>query len=348
MRLGVQDFQFLVKFSQSFREVKRICFPLRDPNIPPWVEAPPLRLDFRNCSHLAETGHVNVLLHRGIAFCHHFRAIVLVFRRFVSIQPRNVGQELNLLWGELPMRSIYLLVNMTGINEQHLIRPFALPFGLVEEPEGAGECNGIEEIGGDTHHHIHRVGLDNLPADLQFRGAGIGGGVRHDKARPSGGIECAEEQLNPKIVGVVCAGHTERESWVILNAFSVHPIHIERRIRHHEVELVQASMRIFVVAVRLPDIAFQSMHGEVHLAEPNCLGDLFRSVNADLIVPILPVVMDKLSTLDKHTARTTRWVQNPPFKRLENLDNQFYERGGVKNSPPFAPSAIAKLPKKYS
>ena len=139
------------------------------------------------------------------------------------------------------MRSIYLLVNMTGIDEQHLIRSLALPFGLVEEPEGAGECNGIEEIGRDTHHHIDRAGLDNLPADLQLRGAGIRGGVRHNKARPSGGIECTEEQLDPKIVGVVCAGHTERESWVIPKPFLVYPIHIERRIRHHEVELVQGT-----------------------------------------------------------------------------------------------------------
>ena len=175
------------------------------------------------------------------------------------------------------MRTIYLLVNMTGIDEQHLIPPLALSFGLIEEPEGAGQCNGIEEIGGDTHHHIDGMGFDNLPADLQFRGAGIRGGVRHDKACPSGGIKCAEEQLDPKIVGVVHAGHTERESWVISKPFLVHAIHIERRIRHHEVELVQAPMRIFVVAVRLPDIAFQSVDSEVHLAEPNCLGDLFRS-----------------------------------------------------------------------
>ena len=164
------------------------------------------------------------------------------------------------------MRSIYLLVNMTGIDQQHLIRPFAPSFGLVEEPEGAGQCNSIEEIGGDTHHH--------------------------------------------------------------------------------EVEPVQTPMWIYVVAVRLSYIAFQSMHGKVHLTEPNRLRDLFRSVNADLIVSILPVVMNKLCTLDKHTARAARWVQNPSFKRLENLDNQFYQRGGCEEFA--APSAIAKLPQKYS
>ena len=71
-----------------------------------------------------------------------------------------------MLRGELSMRSIYLLVNMTGIDEQHLIRPFAPSFGLVEEPEGAGECNSIKEIGGDTHHHINRAGFDNLPTNL--------------------------------------------------------------------------------------------------------------------------------------------------------------------------------------
>ena len=65
-------------------------------------------------------------------------------------------------------------------------------------------------------------------------------------------------------------------------------------------------MRIFVVAVRLPDFAFQSMHGEIHLAESDRLCDPFRPVNADLTVPVQPVVMDKFGTLDKHTARAAR------------------------------------------
>ena len=108
-------------------------------------------------------------------------------------------------------------------------------------------------------------------------------------------------------------------------------------------------MRIFVVAVRLPDIAFQSVHGEVHLAEPNRLRDPFCPVNADLIVPVPPVVMDKFGALDEHTARAARWVQNPSLERLENLDNQFYERGGGEEFAALAlPSAMAKLPKKYS
>ena len=215
MRLGVQDL-LVPSLSSPNRSAKSNASASRSatPTYRPGLRLHPCASISSIVATLQRPG-TSTYSPSGKWFCHQFCAVVLVFRRFVSIQPRNVGQELNLLGRELPMRSIYLLVNMTGIDEQHLIRPFTLPFGLVEEPEGAGESNGIEEIGGDTHHHIDRAGLDNLPADLQFRGTGIGGGVRHDKARPSGGIECAEEELNPKIVGVVCAGHTERESWVI-------------------------------------------------------------------------------------------------------------------------------------
>ena len=148
-------------------------------------------------------------------------------------------------------------------------------------------------------------------------------------ARPEE-LSALKNKLNPEIVSIIHAGHTERESWVIPKPFPVHPIHVERRIRHHEVEPIQTPMRIFVVAVRLPYIAFQSVDSEVHLAEPNRLCDPFCSVNTDLIVPVLSVVMDKLGTLDEHTARAARWVQNPSLERLYNLYNQFHERGRCK------------------
>ena len=70
------------------------------------------------------------------------------------------------------------------------------------------------------------------------------------------------------------------------------------------------------------------MHGKVHFAETDCFRNLFRAENADVTVPIFPVITDKLSTLDEHTARTTRWVQDTSLIRLENFDNQLHNRGG--------------------
>ena len=92
MRLDVQASQFLVKFSQPFREVKRICLPIRNPNISPWVETPPLRLDFRNRSHLAETGNVNVLSIREMVLPSIPRCRA-GFPGFAPIQPRMLDRN---------------------------------------------------------------------------------------------------------------------------------------------------------------------------------------------------------------------------------------------------------------
>ena len=64
----------------------------------------------------------------------------------------------------------------------------------------------------NTDHHINGPGFDDILSDFQFGGAGIDGGVCHDKARPSERTECAVEQLNPQIVGVIYARHPEREA----------------------------------------------------------------------------------------------------------------------------------------
>ena len=53
---------------------------------------------------------------------------------------------------------------------------------LVEEPEGAGQGDGEEEIRADGDHDVHMAGADDLFPDLLLGGAGIGGGVRHDES----------------------------------------------------------------------------------------------------------------------------------------------------------------------
>ena len=63
------------------------------------------------------------------------------------------------------------------------------------------------------------------------------------------------EELNPQIIGVVGAGQAERKTGVVLDAVLVHARHVERRIGHHEVELAQHLVRVFVIGVGLADVA---------------------------------------------------------------------------------------------
>ena len=64
-------------------------------------------------------------------------------------------------------------------------RAFAVAFAFVEEPERAGQRDGVEEVGADGDHHIHDARLDQLAANLLLRGAGIAGGVRHHETGAS-------------------------------------------------------------------------------------------------------------------------------------------------------------------
>ena len=51
-----------------------------------------------------------------------------------------------------------------------------------EEPQRGGQRHGLEEVAADGDHHIHRAGLDQLPADLQLGLACLGRDV-HRAAR---------------------------------------------------------------------------------------------------------------------------------------------------------------------
>ena len=178
------------------------------------------------------------------------------------------------------------------------------------------------------------MGFNNLPANFHFRCACIGGGIRHDKPRASRFVERGEEQLNPEIVGVIHTGYPEGESRVCPEAFPVYARNIERRIRHHEVKLTATLMRVFVVTICLLNIAFESMHGEVHLAQADSLCHLFNAVDAD--VPgrsVLLVVPNEFGTLHEHSAGATRRIKDTPVKRLQHLNDEFHERGRREEFP---------------
>ena len=170
--------------------------------------------------------------------------------------------------------------------------------------------------------------FDNLAADVKFRGAGIGGGVRHDETCAPGFGERTVEELYPKIVGIVYAWHAEWESRIVFDAFSVHAIDVERWICHDEIKSAEAVVRILVVTVGLLDIAFKRMDGKVHLAEPDRFDDAFNAVNADVSgVAIFLVVANERCTLDKHTTGSAGRIKDASVKGLDNLNDEFHERG---------------------
>src|SRR3990167_4257862 len=107
------------------------------------------------------------------------------------------------------MGTVNLAVKVAGVNKKNFVGALGVAFALIEEPEGAGQGHRIEEVGANGHHHIHGMGFDDLFANVQFRAAGVGGGVGHNKPGPTGVVESAVEKLNPEVVGVIGAGQAE-------------------------------------------------------------------------------------------------------------------------------------------
>ena len=139
-------------------------------------------------------------------------AVVQVLGFLAPVEPDDVGQELDLRRGEVAVGAVDLAEDVAGVEEEHLVGAGGLALAPVEEPEGAGQGDGVEEVGADGDHHIHGAGFDELLADLQLRAAGVGGGVGHDEAGAAGVVQGAVEELNPEVVGVVGAWAGRRGS----------------------------------------------------------------------------------------------------------------------------------------
>ena len=98
-------------------------------------------------------------------------------------------------------------------------------------------------------------------------------------------IECRVEELNPEVVGVVHSREAEREAAARAGfggqAFFVYGVDVEWGIGQDEVELTGALVQIFLVGDGFPDVAFQSMDGQVHAAELDGVADFFLAVNGE-------------------------------------------------------------------
>jgi hypothetical protein len=104
-------------------------------------------------------------------------------------------------------------------------------------------------------------------------GAGVGGGIGHDETGAAFFVERRVEELDPEIIAVVRARQAEGIAAVladrVFEAIFIDGVNVKRRIGEDEVEVAGAVMLVFVIRVRLADVAFESVDGEVHARERN-------------------------------------------------------------------------------
>src|ERR1700736_875278 len=73
---------------------------------------------------------------------------------------------------------------------------------LVEVPQLARHSAGVEEIGADGNHHVHRARLDNLAADFGLAVPGAAGLRGHDESGAASFVQVAPEVGNPEVIAV--------------------------------------------------------------------------------------------------------------------------------------------------
>ena len=86
---------------------------------------------------------------------------------FASVEPNDVREGLYLLLGELSVCSVDLVKYMAGIDEEDFVFALCALLSFVEEPQRAGQGNGVEEVRADRHHDNDTVLNDLLP-DLKL------------------------------------------------------------------------------------------------------------------------------------------------------------------------------------
>ena len=69
------------------------------------------------------------------------------------------------------------------------------------------------------------------------------------------------------------------------------------------------------------------MDRKVHLAQAHGILCLFLSINGDVGAGVALMVFDETRTLHKHAAGATGGIEDAPMKWLDDLDDQFDNRG---------------------
>ena len=236
------------------------------------------------------------------------------------------------------MRPVDLAVDVAGVDEEDGVCARRGGLSLVQEPEGAGERDRIEHVRPDGDHDIDGTALDQLAAKFLLGGAGIGGGVRHDKSGAPFGIQRGVEELDPEVVRIVCAGEAEGVAASgadgVGEAFLVDGVDVKGRVREDEVEPSRGGVGVVVVADGLLDIPLEAVDGEVHAAKVGGGAFLLLAEDGELLGGVLPVLGDEAGALDEHAAGAAGGVEDVAVVGLEDLGEEADDAGGgVELSP---------------
>src|SRR5208283_2362553 len=116
---------------------KLISPTLSNSYIPPRIQAPALCLDFFNTRDFAKSGHVHVMTF-GEALLGHLCAACASLHRLAAIQPRDVGEKLDLLCCEITVCAVDLMEDMAGVDEKDFVFPVGRLLAAIQEPQRAG------------------------------------------------------------------------------------------------------------------------------------------------------------------------------------------------------------------
>ena len=135
-----------------------------------------MRLNFLQRGCFAQAGHIGI---GGLLAKHLFdlgRSSIAAKRdvqSFAAIQAHQVGDETSLRIRPVAMGAVYLAVNMAGVDKGHGVGAGRLGFAFVEKPQGHGQSDGVKHIGAHGHHHVNRLGFNQLLAQGLLGAAGI-------------------------------------------------------------------------------------------------------------------------------------------------------------------------------
>ncbi len=102
-------------------------------------------------------------------------------------------------------------------------------------------------------------------------------------------------------------------------------------------------MDVFIISIALLNVSGEAVNGKVHLAEPDCLGSLFLTVDHDLAAWSLLVPLHKFGALDEHAAGATGRVKDPTVERLDYVNDKFDNGGGSEELASLFPFAHGEL-----
>src|SRR6266536_4127734 len=112
---SVQRLQFLVQLFKAHRELIVVCGSFSHAHVTAWIEAPSLPFDVGKAGDVAQPENIGVLALREFLL-HHLLASRLSFDGLAPVQTHDVGDELNLLTGELPVCPVDLAEDVACVD----------------------------------------------------------------------------------------------------------------------------------------------------------------------------------------------------------------------------------------